>query len=139
MAKLTLMFGLLLVLLGIWGYMESGVHSQSALLPAYFGIALGVLGSMARTNNAKTRMMVMHIAVTVGLVGFLASMSGIWAWVNMEKGLYTPQPLLVEEKAATALLLLFFVLLCVRSFISARRARQATPASKLAGGPRQAS
>lgn len=138
MASMTILTGLVLIVLGGLGY-EAASHGSAALLPAYFGIVLGVLGSMARTNSAKIRMIVMHIAVTAGVVGFFVSVSGIWDYVQMERGVYFADPTIVEYRAATAVVLLIFVLLCVRSFIKARRTREAAPAGKLAGGARRAS
>ena len=44
-------------------------------------------------------------------------------YFSMVGGRQFPHPIAVEEKAAMSVLLLFFVLLCVRSFIAARRAR----------------
>lgn len=135
MATTTLLTGLLLIVLGILGY-EGGNHAATALIPAYFGIVLGVLGSMARTKSAKTRMIVMHIAVTVGLAGFLFTVSGLWDFIQMQRGRYLGDPMMIQDRAAMSAILLFFVLLCVRSFINARRTRDAAPASSLAGGRR---
>ena len=132
MARWALLFGLILILLGIFAY-EGGSHSSSALMPAYFGIILGVLGATARTGKEKTRMIAMHIAATVGVVGFLITVSSIWDYVQMRHGVYTAHPKIVEEHAETSLILLFFVLLCVLSFIRARKERQALPAGKPAG------
>jgi hypothetical protein len=123
MAKVTMLFGLLLIALGFVGWVETGRVHPTALIPLYFGVVLGVLGVMARTENAKKRMMVMHIAVTIGLLGFLGTAKSIWDYFQMERGKVFPYPAAVEAKACMAVILLFYVLLCVRSFISARKAR----------------
>ena len=68
-------------------------------------------------------MVFMHIAVTVGLVGFLFTVNGVIQFIEMIGGRQFPHPSAVEEKAAMSVLLLVFVILCVRSFIAARRAR----------------
>ena len=40
---------------------------------AWFGLLLVVFGALANPPDAKRRMLFMHIAVTVGLLGFLAA------------------------------------------------------------------
>ena len=71
MAKLTLVVGLILIILGVAVFIATGSHAPTALIPAYFGILLGILGLLANTPNSKRRMLFMHIAVTVGLIGFI--------------------------------------------------------------------
>ena len=129
MARWALFFGLILLIMGIFAY-AGGDHSTTALMPAYFGIILGVLGATARTEKEKTRMIAMHIAAAVGVIGFLMTVSGIRDYLQMQKGVYMAHPKLVQEHAETSLLLLFFVLLCVLSFIRARRERQAAASGK---------
>lgn len=124
MAKTTILFGVLLIVLGIIGYIGTGSQHPTALIPAWFGIVLGVLGAFALSDNPKRRMLMMHIAVTIGLLGFLGTISSIWDYVAMQRGKIFPYPIAVEDKAVMSLILLFFVLLCVRSFIVARRTRR---------------
>jgi hypothetical protein len=123
MAKITIVFGLLLILLGIFGYVGTGSHAPTALIPAYFGLGLIVFGILANTPDAKRRMLFMHIAVTIGLVGFLGTVKSIFDFVRLEQGHPYLHPLAVQAKAAMSVMLLFYVLLCVRSFINARRVR----------------
>ena len=123
MAKMTITFGGLLILLGFIGYEAPGVHSLTALIPAAFGLVLVVLGILARTPNQKKRMIVMHIAVTVGLIGFLGTVKGIYDFIRMETGHFVAIPRMAEAQTVMALMMLCYVLLCVRSFIEARRAR----------------
>jgi multisubunit Na+/H+ antiporter MnhF subunit len=123
MAKTTVSFGVILILLGIFGFVATGSHAPTALIPAFFGLLLGIFGFLAITDDAKKRMLYMHIAVTLGLLGFLGTAKSIYDYVLMLGGKQFPRPPAVEEKAAMAVLLLVFVVLCVRSFIAARRAR----------------
>jgi hypothetical protein len=78
---------------------------------------------MAETPDSRRRMLFMHIAVTVGLLGFLATAPALIQAVQLFKGKLFPYPAAVEEKAAMSGLMLIYVLLCVRSFIAARRSR----------------
>lgn len=123
MAKLTIMFGVVLILVGLLGFVATGHHAPTALIPAIVGVILAALGALADTEDAKKRMLFMHIAVTIGLLGFLGTAKSIVDYIEMVNGRQFPHPIAVEEKAAMAGVLLVFVVLCVRSFIAARRAR----------------
>ena len=115
-------FGVLLVLLGV-GVFAAVAHAPTSLIPAYFGVALLACGAMANTEDAKRRMLWMHIAVTLGLVGFLFPFGmSIGGAIKLVTG-HADQvlrPLAVEESMAMALICLVFTALCVRSFIRAR-------------------
>jgi hypothetical protein len=124
MARLTILFGIVLILLGGFGYIGTGSHFPTALIPSIFGVILAILGFFAHTPDQKRRMLLMHIAVTVGLVGFIATFKGgLIDGIALMNGRQFKYPAAVEEKAAMCVLLLVFVLLCVRSFIKARRER----------------
>jgi len=129
MAKLTVGFGVVLILLGAWGFIATGREHPTALIPAYFGLVLVWSGVLANTEDAKRRMLWMHIAVTVGLLGFLGTFAAIVDEVRMLRGTVFPHPIAVEEKAAMAAICLVFVGLCVRSFIAARRGGRLNPQS----------
>lgn len=122
MAKLTMVFGVLLVLLsaGAFAFIS---HFPHTLIPGAFGIVLIVLGALARTPDQKRRMLFMHIAVTVALLGFLGTIPGFIGIVRMWTGHLVARPEAAQVQAMMGSLCLIFVLLCVRSFISARRAR----------------
>ena len=125
MARVTILFGIILILLGVLTYMQTGSQFPTSLIPAYFGAVLAILGALSRTTDLKRRALYMHIAVTLGLLGFLGTAKSIVDYVRMKNGMQVKFPVAVEEKAAMACLLLVFVLLCVRNFIEARQARQA--------------
>ena len=123
MAKLTVLFGVLLILLGGASFMLTGHTHYTSLIPAIFGVLLVVFGSLAETQESRKRMLFMHIAVTVGLLGFLFTAPGLWAAFQLIKGKLLLDHPAIEEKAAMSLLMLIYVVLCVRSFIAARRSR----------------
>lgn len=122
MAKLTVVFGILLVLLsaGAFAFVS---HYPHTLIPGAFGVVLIILGALAHTPDAKRRMLFMHIAVTVGLLGFLGTIPGMIGIVQMWMNHPVVRPDAAKVQALMGSLCLIFVLLCVRSFISARRAR----------------
>jgi uncharacterized membrane protein HdeD (DUF308 family) len=123
MAKLTIVFGILLILLGITGFVATGSQHRTALIPCILGVFFIFFGLMARSDDAKKRMLWMHISVTVALLGFLSMIPADIDVIRLSRGVYFPYPAAVEEKAVMSLLCLLYVLFCVRSFINARRER----------------
>ena len=129
MAKLTIFFGFLLILVGAVAYVNVGHHPHT-LIPAAFGVVLAIFGALANNPDPKKRMLFMHIAVTVGLLGFLGTIPGIIATIRRAAGQVVASP--VHDAAVVqttmGIICLVFVLLCVRSFIAARRSRTSTAA-----------
>ena len=129
MAKLTIGFGVALIIVGVLGFVLTGSVHMTALIPAWFGIALALCGALANTEDARRRMLWMHIGVTIGLVGFL--FPGIRAGMALARahaaGVMPPATTraAVHEELAMSLICLVFTALCVRSFIAARRGRVA--------------
>ena len=124
MARLTIFFGIVLFLLGLLTFMGTGSKAPTSLIPAWTGIVLALCGVLARTEDLKRRMLWMHVAVTVGALGFLSTIGrGPVALIKMHNGVQYPRPLAVYEATAMCLLLCVYTVLCVNSFIAARRAR----------------
>jgi hypothetical protein len=122
-SKLTITFGVVLIVLGVASFILTGSVHPTALIPVWFGIVLGLCGVLANTLDSGRRMLWMHIAVTVGLLGFLfPGFMAIKEWVSAHGGPLA-HPAAVEEQAAMAVICLIFTALCVRSFITARRSR----------------
>jgi hypothetical protein len=124
MAKTAIALGVLLILLGFLGYVSAGTEPFRPLVPAMFGFLISLFGWFGLTDDPKKRMIFMHVAVTIGLIGFLVTVWSIVEYVQMLRGVRQfPHPVVVQEWAATSVVLLFFVLLSVRSFVAARRSR----------------
>jgi uncharacterized membrane protein HdeD (DUF308 family) len=126
LGKLTMFFGVLLVALGVTAYYLTDSMHTTQLAPAVLGLALLLCGALANTEDSRRRMLWMHVAVTLGLLGFLASgalvvLAFVWA-----HGVPFGEPMTVESRGAMCVLCAIFVALCVRSFIAARRGRKAT-------------
>ncbi len=127
MAIPTVIIGILLIALGLFGYFtgtplpgEEAV-SVTALIPAFFGAVLAVLGLIAAQVKDKAHMHVMHTAVLVGLIGLVGAAVRIPP--SLEKVNNGGESLALYSQAGMALLCLAYVALCVRSFIIARRNR----------------
>lgn len=126
MAKVTLFFAVLLIVLGMVGYYGTGSIHSTALIPAWFGLALGFGGLLAISPSESRRKLFMHINVTIGLVGFLGGAAeAVRGYVFATNAGKQPDMIALASKLTMTGLLLIYVILCVRSFISARRARKA--------------
>ncbi|MEO6912364.1 MAG: hypothetical protein ABI158_15725 [Edaphobacter sp.] len=129
MSKLTIAFGILLIIIGVAGFVSTGSAHPTALIPAGFGILFTIFGALATTENPKKRMMWMHVSVAVALLLFLSLIRADIDVIRLSRGAYFEYPIAVLEKSATSLLSLLYVLLCVRSFITARRQRTLNPSA----------
>lgn len=126
MAKLTIGFGALIAAVSVGFWLAIGRTEIAALHPAGIGVLLILCGALANTENPKKRMLWMHIAVTLGLIGFL--ITGIRAGIALVKGTaMSVNPMGFDERSVIALICLVYVALCIRSFITARRGRMAPP------------
>ena len=115
MYLVTILFGVLLVITGVTVFIQTGSAHKTALIPAFLGGGLVICGLLAA--NEGRRMVVMHIAVVIGLLGFIGAMAKLF-----KSGQSTAA---FAGKAISAGLCAVFIALCVRSFIQARRAREA--------------
>jgi hypothetical protein len=126
MAKVTLVFAVLLIALGLAGYLGTGSKFETALIPVWVGLALGICGFLAISPEEGRRKLFMHINVTIGLLGFLgAAGSAIGRSIHARSLGHAPDPIALGAQLTMAGLMLIYVILCVRSFIASRRARQA--------------
>ena len=111
----------LLILIGIIGYvygMMNGNASVTALIPAFFGIILALMGLIAQSKESL-RKHLMHVAVIVGLLGFIIPAARILSKISSIS--FSSAAFL--SQLAMSLICLVFVILCVKSFIDARRSR----------------
>ena len=120
MPSTSILFGRLLILLGIIGYgygLYSGSASVTALIPAFFFFVIMVLGHLASAKEGL-RKHLMHAAVVVALLGFIA------VAVRLVPRLSTIEinPASISQ-ILMAVLCLTFVILAVKSFAAARSDR----------------
>jgi peptidoglycan/LPS O-acetylase OafA/YrhL len=126
MAKVTYVFGVLLILVGLVGYFATGSAHPTALIPTWFGLALVVGGILAVSPSEGRRKLFMHINVTIGLVGLIGAIASALHGYGHARSLgMDPDYKALAAQLTMAVLLLIYVNLCVRSFIQARRSRQA--------------
>jgi nitrate/nitrite transporter NarK len=111
----TIMFGLLLVAIGVGGYYFTGAKQPTALIPAVLGVAMFVCGVVAA--QGAMRMLAMHVAALIGVIGFIGPLVTIFKDAANTAA--------VLSKGLTSALCLMFVMMCVNSFLEVRRARKA--------------
>ena len=132
MPRIAMLFGVVLVLLGIVLYAMSEPEHKSltAFIPSGFGLVLVLLGQIAQGDSEKRRMHTMHAAVLVGLVGMVVP--AVMTALDIQKHYADPpaerlpSTLATTGKATMAVICCVFVGLCVKSFIDVRRARKQT-------------
>ncbi|MEW6074658.1 MAG: hypothetical protein AB1726_18950 [Planctomycetota bacterium] len=121
MARISIVLGIVLSLLGAGGYLGTGRESVTALIPAFFGIPLVLLGW---AGLAERRLKAaMHLATVLALLGLLGSARGLPGAWRLLAGGQVARPAAALAQTAMALLCALFLVLAVRSFVAARRAR----------------
>ena len=126
MSKITIAVGAILILLGLLGYFGANMVSWTALIPAFFGLPLAILGALAIQENFRKH--AMHAAVIVGLLGFVGGAFSFFRPLLSGSDL---KPMAATMQALMALTCAVFVALCVKSFVDARIARNQNPESKI--------
>ncbi|HTM54909.1 MAG TPA: hypothetical protein VL175_12830 [Pirellulales bacterium] len=130
MPNVTIGFGAVLCAIGLFGYFGSAsdTPSPTALIPLGFGVVLIICGLIARSPGARRH--AMHAAAAVSLVGCIAAAARGVPKLGM---LVSDIP--VSEKRPVRLIMLMaivclaYVIVCVGSFVAARRRRATTPAA----------
>ncbi|MEM8931764.1 MAG: hypothetical protein AAGE94_11360 [Acidobacteriota bacterium] len=125
MPLITIGYGSILILIGVLSYFGTGQSSITALIPAFLGIIAESCGVLAR--NERFLKHAMHGAAMVGLLGVLGTLRVVPQLPSLLDG-SAERPIAVAAQGATLVLSILFVVLCVRSFIEARRAREAEAA-----------
>jgi len=125
MARVTYVFGILLIALGLIGFWGTGSIHSTALIPTWFGLALVAGGILAISPSEGRRKLFMHINVTIGLLGLIGAIAAALQGYGHARSLgVDPDYIALAAKLTMAGLLLIYVNLCVRSFIQARRSRK---------------
>lgn len=125
MPQLTLVIGGLLTLLGIGGYLLGFISggedaSWTALIPAFAGVPILICGLIA-ARSEPARKNAMHVAVAIALLGFIASLGGLFMRVlNPE---VSSSWLAKMSVIGMLVLCAWLVIAGVRSFMAARRSR----------------
>ena len=124
MARAAILFGALLIVLGLVGYLAPDTlgtndptkSSATSLIPAGIGAVLLLCGLIVEFKPS-TRKHVMHLAAAVGLIGALGGI------MPLTRGPFDLEKASVRSGLLMIILCGLFVVLCIRSFVLARIAR----------------
>lgn len=122
MPATAILFGVVLILLGIIGYVVAVTNNSAsitALIPSIFGVVLAALGILSQLKEGL-RKHLMHVAVVVALLGFIATAGRLISRLST----LTASPAVISQ-AVMAIVCLVFVVLAIRSFAAARKNREA--------------
>jgi hypothetical protein len=119
MAKTSQLVGVILMVLGVGGYVMSGMASPTALIPAFFGLVISGLGYYGR--HEQTRKTAMHLAMGVALVGILGSARGLMGLPAVLSGGAVERPVAVISQSVMAVVLIWYLVKGIQSFRAARR------------------
>lgn len=120
MAKIAIVFGILITLISPVSMIAAGHYTPTALIPGAFGVVLILLGAVALKPNL--RMHAMHGAALVGLLGVLGGLG--MSIPKLLKSEPLARPIATYSQLALGILAAIFVGLTVKSFMDARRARR---------------
>ncbi len=122
MAKLSITYGVIFILMGLISYFGISSESVTALIPAFFGIPMLILGWLAL--NEKYRKHSMHGAAVLMLLGFFGTVGGLIKFFKMLGGIQPERQAAVTVQAIMALMCIVFLIFAVKSFIDARKNRK---------------
>ena len=120
MEKLSIYYGLFLILWGIIVSFISGSGSITSYIPSILGVPI-LIFSYLSIKFASKKKMFMHIVVLIGLIIFLGGLDFIRSLVtgNAFGNFYADL-----SKIMMLITGLFFTYQCIRSFIHARKMRE---------------
>ena len=123
MPFVTIGYGVILTAVGIVGYFATGQVSITALIPTFLGVPVVICGVLAR--NERLLKHAMHGAVLFALLGLLGTLRSPAKLPALLDGT-AERPAATIAQVLTLLSSSVFVVLSVRSFIAARRARESS-------------
>ena len=120
MEKLSIYYGLFLILWGVIVSLISGSGSMTSYIPSFLGVPILIFSYLSIKFVSKKKMF-MHIVVLFGLIIFLGGLDFIRSLVsgNAFENVYADL-----SKIMMLVTGLFFTYQCIRSFIHARKMRE---------------
>ena len=120
MSSATIVFGFAYLILGISGFVLTGSVHKTALIPCVFGVLFLVFGLLGRKESLRKH--VMHVAVLIALLAFLGTARALTYLPELFNGT-AEKPAAIITQSLNAGFSILYIILAVRSFIQARRAR----------------
>ncbi len=119
--QVAIIYSILLIILGMGGYIVTDMVSKTALIPAFFGIPVLILAILAHKEIARKHLM--HVISVLALLGFLGTLRAVGPAITILGGGEVERAGAVISQILMLVLSLAMFILCLKSFIDARRAR----------------
>ena len=119
--KLSIIYGLFLIFWGIMISLLSNSNSLTSYIPSILGIPVFIFGYLSTKFNSKKKLF-MHLVVFFGLIIFIGGLDFIRSIII---GNFFANYWADMSKLMMLLTGFFFIYQCVRSFIHARKNRDA--------------
>ncbi|HLR94470.1 MAG TPA: hypothetical protein VK053_08095 [Jiangellaceae bacterium] len=123
MTTLTVTIGGILTATGIIAYVVSGAASVTALIPSFVGILLLICALLARKPALHQH--AIHAALVVAVLGAAGSLMNVAQIGDLFAGT-AERPSAIVVSIIMFVLLVYYIAMGVRSFVTARRNRTAT-------------
>ncbi len=127
MPLITIVLAVLLIVLGVVSRGLSDSPSLTMLIPAALGGLFLIAGLLALRSGLRKH--AMHGAAMLALLGIAGSVGGLVTLPTLLAGGEVVRPLAVIARSLTCVLCAGFLILAIRSFIAARRARVSASAA----------
>jgi len=121
MAKISITFGVILIITGLVAYFGISNESITAFIPTFLGLPVLIFGFVALKEKYLKH--AMHGAAVLMLLGFGGTVGGLIKFFRMIGGEEFERSSAITVQAIVAVLCLIFLVLAVKSFIDARRKR----------------
>lgn len=122
MPRVAMLFGVIFIILGLVAYFGISSESITALIPAFLGLPMLILGYVAQ--NEKYLKHAMHVAAVLALLGFGGTVGGLIKFFRMIGGEQFERGSAITVQAIMALLCLVFLFFAVKSFIDTRKMKR---------------
>jgi hypothetical protein len=123
MPKISVAIGIILCVLGLYGYFGTGMVSVTALIPLFIGLPIIILGLLAfDEQKLKHSMHAASVLVLLGLIGSLYRLAH-----NIILGNIGSSSLIL---ILMSIICIVFLVLAINSFVEARKAREKKQATE---------
>jgi hypothetical protein len=126
MTGLTFAIGGILTVLGLVAYVVTKAASVTALIPTFVGLLLLVCAALARRPTLRRHSI--HAALVIAVLGAMGSVMNVVKLGEVFAGT-AQRPSAIVVSTIMFVLLAFYIIMGVRSFIAARRS--AAPTERL--------
>lgn len=119
MAKRTIIFGAALIVVGLAGYFLTGRQSVTALIPAFVGLPILILGSIG-LQPAREKVACL-IAAILTLLGLGGCVPGLIKLVSLLQGSEVARPAAVYLQSLMAILSLIYLAIYIRDVLARKK------------------